>query len=284
MASSVFLDFTGGDTFTGQMIGPAANNTAAPPYSFLGDLTTGYASRVAGELDLIAAGTNALKVNATSLDSQFSANGDVFWRLANTNVGTGAFASIAVVNAASNFDIYKLGSGFTTSGQYVQNATLMEDNGAAGLFLSTSHASGVIRFYTNSVLRATIAAAGGTTFTSTVDATAYSQGGVVLTSATAPTVASGFGTGAAVAHSNGTAAFTVGVGTTTGNTGVITMPAAPNGWAAQCTNLSTQSTTVAYTKQVATSQTSITIGNFTDIAGAGPWANSDVISIVAFPY
>lgn len=63
MANSVFL--FDGVPFTGQMIGPAADNTAAPPFTFAGDLTTGYASSAAGMLDLVTVGTSRLSVNST---------------------------------------------------------------------------------------------------------------------------------------------------------------------------------------------------------------------------
>lgn len=69
MATSVFIwpGITPGGSFSKQMIGPAADNTAAPPFSFLGDLTSGYASSAVGTLDLVTAGTSRLSVNSTRL-------------------------------------------------------------------------------------------------------------------------------------------------------------------------------------------------------------------------
>ena len=53
----------------------------------------------------------------------------------------------------------------------------------------------------------------------------------LLFSATAPTISSGFGTGASISQANGTAAFTINVGTGgTASAGNLTMPAAPTGW------------------------------------------------------
>jgi hypothetical protein len=53
----------------------------------------------------------------------------------------------------------------------------------------------------------------------------------ILFSATAPTIASGFGTSPNIALVNGTASFRVNVGTGgTANTGVISMPATTNEW------------------------------------------------------
>lgn len=65
MANSIFITpGDQGEQFSGQLVGPAANNTAAPPFSFLGDLTSGYASSAVGTLDLVTAGTSRLKANA----------------------------------------------------------------------------------------------------------------------------------------------------------------------------------------------------------------------------
>lgn len=65
MAPSIFIDPSVGENFTGQLIGPAANNTTSPPFTFLGDLTTGYASSAAGVLDLMVAGSKGLELSAT---------------------------------------------------------------------------------------------------------------------------------------------------------------------------------------------------------------------------
>ena len=67
MANSVFLDLDrSGSAFIGQMVGPAADNTAAPPYSFLGDLTTGYGSSSAGVLDLMLSGSKGLELSTSA--------------------------------------------------------------------------------------------------------------------------------------------------------------------------------------------------------------------------
>ena len=112
----------------------------------------------------------------------------------------------------------------------------------------------------------------------------YQLNGVLAISATPPTISSGFGTGAAIANSNGSVCFTIDVGTSSASTGVISLPTAPNGWAVQCTDITTNSTTVFITKQTATSTSSATIGNFTDIAGAAAWPDHAIISCIAFPY
>ena len=104
-------------------------------------------------------------------------------------------------------------------------------------------------------------------------------------SATAPTIASGFGTSPSVVASNGTVAFTINVGTGgTAQTGVITMPTAANGWVVHVENLSTRSSTVFQTKQTATTTTSVTIGSFDAAGAASAWVASDVLAITAMGY
>lgn len=67
MGTSVFIDLdTSGETFTGQLVGPAASNVAAPPFSFLGDLTSGFGSSAVGTLDLVTAGTSRFNINSTA--------------------------------------------------------------------------------------------------------------------------------------------------------------------------------------------------------------------------
>jgi len=78
-----------------------------------------------------------------------------------------------------------------------------------------------------------VAITGGTISASTINAaTSQSLNGKLIMSATAPTIASGFGTGPSISASNGTAAFEITVGSGgTANTGTVTMPSAPTGWA-----------------------------------------------------
>lgn len=108
--------------------------------------------------------------------------------------------------------------------------------------------------------------------------------GKVIFSATSPAIASGFGTMPSVITPNGTAAFTINVGTSNTGTGVLTMPAAPHGWSCTATDTTTTSTTVAQTKVVPTSVTSVTFQNYSDVAAAHAWVDSDVLTVSCFPY
>ncbi len=109
-----------------------------------------------------------------------------------------------------------------------------------------------------------------------------------LLSITAPTIASGFGTGATVnaTNVNGTASFLMNVGTGgTATTGALTMPAAPagtviHGWACQAQDVTTVSSTVFTTKQAgAQTATTVTLGNYDTSGAAAAWASGDFLEV-----
>src|SRR5208283_4935148 len=103
----------------------------------------------------------------------------------------------------------------------------------------------------------------------------------------APTISSGFGTGASITANNGTAAFTINVGTgTVTNPGVIGFPTATTGWAVHCDDVtSATSISLFLTKQTATSSTTATITQFTSAASTSTsWTASDVLVCTASAY
>jgi hypothetical protein len=105
---------------------------------------------------------------------------------------------------------------------------------------------------------------------------------------TAPTISSGFGTSASIAASNGTAAFTVNVGTGgTASSGVIGLPTASNGWIVKVENLTATAAnrTDQRTVQTAKSTTSVTVQNQTISTGAAlAWTASDTLVLTCFAY
>jgi hypothetical protein len=104
-----------------------------------------------------------------------------------------------------------------------------------------------------------------------------------LISGTAPTVSSGFGTSPTIATNNGTASFSVNVGTGgTATNGVIGLPTATNGWNCTCADLTTQSSTVFYCKQKAGSTTSATIANYNTAGAEAAWTASDIVQVSCF--
>lgn len=98
-------------------------------------------------------------------------------------------------------------------------------------------------------------------------------------SATNPSVASGFGTGAAVSPRNGTAFFLIGVGTGgTASSGVVTMPAATSAWGCDAADITNSASFVEAV--LPTSATSITITNYPRAGGAAtPWTASDNLQV-----
>lgn len=102
--------------------------------------------------------------------------------------------------------------------------------------------------------------------------------------ATAPTISSGFGTSPSIAGSNGAFVFTVNVGGGgVATSGVITMPAAANGWVVLCTNTTTPASG-NLTKMSANTTTSVTLTNYTNAGAATAWAANDVIGCIAVAY
>jgi hypothetical protein len=108
--------------------------------------------------------------------------------------------------------------------------------------------------------------------------------GTLVISATAPTISSGFGTSASVVNPNGTAAFTVNVGTGgAASSGVIGLPAASHGWF--CDALLENQLPTIQTKQSASTTTTVTITNYTVATGAtAAWAASQIVVLSCFPY
>ena len=128
-----------------------------------------------------------------------------------------------------------------------------------------------------------VVAANGQFGNSVIASTYQTQNGV-FGSGTAPTVSSGFGTGAVIAAHNGTLDFIINVGTTSATTGVIGLPATSTGWTVRCEDITTFSTTVFLTRQTASSTTTATIGGFTSAAAAQAWTNNDLIRCLAAGY
>jgi hypothetical protein len=112
-----------------------------------------------------------------------------------------------------------------------------------------------------------------------------SAGADLVESATAPTIASGCGTGAAVsASTSGTAAFAVTIGSSPGTTCVIAMPPAgvQNGWRCSADDLTTTSEAVHQTA-ASTSSCTLTFDALTTGAATAP-AAGDVIVVSAAAY
>lgn len=105
---------------------------------------------------------------------------------------------------------------------------------------------------------------------------------------TAPTIGSGFGTSPSVVASNGTAAFTINVGTGgSASAGVVSMPTATTGWACEVSDRTASAANTAdkHTVQTATTTTTVTVQNQTISSGAAAgWAASAVLQLMCRGY
>lgn len=64
--NSVWINLdNGGQEIATEFVGPAASNIATPPFTFVGDLTSGVGSSAAGTVNLVSGGTSRLSVSAS---------------------------------------------------------------------------------------------------------------------------------------------------------------------------------------------------------------------------
>lgn len=123
---------------------------------YIDSLTRGqnnYAVYVAGTtLSYFGGSVGIGKTPSYPLDVYKTVNDAATVRFQNPNSGTSAFADIRVENSEANgyTRIMAMGTNYTTSGAYVQNAGVIEAglDLAGGLSIAARHASGPIRFYT----------------------------------------------------------------------------------------------------------------------------------------
>jgi hypothetical protein len=246
--------------------------------------------------DAIPAGTgncnsnnSFCSVSNTSYDSQM--NIGVFKALQMSVTTPGAASSPAVTisgapftggSGTTTFPLFYVNSGASAPSTWSTSGTILGFNAPSGF------GGNYLDFHTNgggslfSVSSGGVLVANGTI--QTKGAFQLSPGRLV-DSSTAPTISSGFGTSNSIAASNGTAAFTVNVGTGgVATSGVIGLPAATTGWKVDCNDITTTSATVFVTKQTATTTTTATVGNFSTSGTAAAWVASDVLSCMARAY
>jgi hypothetical protein len=105
----------------------------------------------------------------------------------------------------------------------------------------------------------------------------------LLISKTQPTITSGCGGGSpTISSTNGTAAFTVTIGTASGSTCVLGMPTATNGWNCHANDVTTHTTANSSVAQTSDGASAVTLTGFSDITGAATWVNGDKINIECF--
>jgi hypothetical protein len=104
---------------------------------------------------------------------------------------------------------------------------------------------------------------------------------------TAPTISSGFGGTPSIANNNGTASFTINVGSGAAATsGVVGLPTATTGWNCFVNDLTAAAAHVAYnTRQTASTTASATLENQTTSTGVAiAWGANDILRVSCFAY
>lgn len=121
------------------------------------------------------------------------------------------------------------------------------------------------------------------TFTTKITTPAITTTNLLL-NATAPTISSGFGTSPSIVGANGTAAFTINVGTGgAASSGVIGFPTAATGWVVHCDDITNPTTAGGImVKQTASSTTTATITGYNATPAATAWTASDILHCMAF--
>ncbi len=103
----------------------------------------------------------------------------------------------------------------------------------------------------------------------------------LLLSSAAPVIGSCGGGTPAITANNGTAAFTITVGSSATSC-AVTLPTAVTQWVCHAEDVTTQTTTVFLTKQSASSATGATFKNWNTAGSNVAWSTSDVLLVSCF--
>lgn len=158
----------------------------------------------------LKAGAITLANTGTALTASSANNGTNRINVTNTTSNTAANADYRLEAGTNVAVLAAFSQGYTTSTFQIASSTKLEATGAGGLNFVTSHASGIIGVWTNSLLRWGYNAAGDHTF-GTANHIADSNG--------TPSIQSGFGTTPSITGQD--YAFVVTHGSGAGNTGGV---------------------------------------------------------------
>jgi hypothetical protein len=127
---------------------------------------------------------------------------------------------------------------------------------------------------------------GDTSSYAPIDVLDYKVRGTLLASGTAPTISAGFGTSPTIPNNNGTAAFTVNVGTGgTASSGTVGLPTATTGWVCSAFDFTSPTTGGGYyVKQTGGTTTTAVLTGFNTAGVATAWTASDVLRVSCFAY
>lgn len=259
--------------------GLASYTTGDIPYASSGSTLASLADSTAGKF-LRAAGAGIIPAYSTTIWTNSATTGDVLYASSSNT-----YANLADVSVGS----FLRSGGVTTAP--VWSTTTIPNSATQGDLLYASAAN--VYANLNDVATGQVLVSGGVStapaysaspvVTNLTTGTVKMTGGVLLCSATAPTISSGFGTSPAIPANNGTCAFTVNVGTGgTASAGVVGLPTATTGWVCTVTNRTGVNANRGdqHTVQTASATTTATFQNQTISTGAAlAWTASDVLSV-----
>ena len=221
-------------------------------------------------------------VSASTLDANFSflnSSGSCI----QTGTGSGGFGCL-LIGPGLTYSTGTLSTGgpgsfttFTASGQITSTLA----TGTAPLVVASTTPVTNLSIGGNAATATTATnQSGGTVNATTITGSvSYSLNGVLLFSSTAPTISSGFGTTPLIVNQNGTAAFSVNVGTGgTASAGVIGLPVAAHDW--NCAVINPVTGAGTFTQMSALATNSATFTNYTlATAVAVAWPASYILRI-----
>ncbi|WP_156443567.1 hypothetical protein [Burkholderia sp. MSMB1835] len=176
--------------------------------------------------------------------------------------GTGQQSPPYPNNCTSAVDIVKNGAKLLNG--IVVSSDALDTSGGFGKVLSMPLNNGLIWFSAANAYSATISSKspGMLDINVPTSGSGIRLNGSLLISAQAPSISSGFGSGASVVASNGTAAFRISVGASPGSGGTLGMPEAPNGWVCDGSDLSQMNSSAFYFRQTAFTKTSVSMAMY----------------------
>ena len=132
---------------------------------WLSTILTGKASTAS--LDNYLLKTGGTLSGSVTIDK--SLDGEVSHNIINSNTGGGAYSFSQLTNGTSSFQMFHFGTNFTTSGNFIQNGSLLNANGVGGLTIATPN--GTTKIVSSTVLTSfpsiTAATAGRVLFSTT---------------------------------------------------------------------------------------------------------------------
>lgn len=160
---------------------------------------------------------------------------------------------------------------------------LVEQESDGSVYLQSNGSAPLVSFGINNSFGLVLTSTALTSSTQTADFAAFKLAGKLSDSSTAPTISTGFGTGASITASNGTVSWTVGVGTTPGSTGVFAMPVTLTKWICDCRD-EAAAVSVTQTRPSGGTANTCSIANVNTATGvAANWTNSESLDCTAKP-